>query len=201
MRRGGTGPDPLIPPGKLGAKISAAQESALLKGLAVSPEDRYQCVAELYVALYGATIDGFPPEYKTMPVLIPKDEPAAVMESAPSAEPEAPAAEENVPECGSGEPETPSQEEPPARRKPKMLYIAIAVAAVCCLALGLALRLSGPSKATDIPEQQNEEEPKDAALAPEVHGVTWSFDDGVLTFSGTGKMPECENFAIGKRLK
>lgn len=44
--------DPLIPPTKLGATLTPAQESALLKGLAVSKNKRWQSARELYDALY-----------------------------------------------------------------------------------------------------------------------------------------------------
>lgn len=50
-----TGTDPLIPPTQSGAALSPAQERALLKGMAVNVEDRWQSMAELHDALYGAT--------------------------------------------------------------------------------------------------------------------------------------------------
>lgn len=45
--------DPLIAPSKMGVALSPAQEQALLKGLAVEPEDRFQSVEELRAALYA----------------------------------------------------------------------------------------------------------------------------------------------------
>lgn len=56
--------DPLIPPGKLGVKLTAAEEHALLKGLSVWKEDRWDSAGELYGALYGVTLDGRPWEEK-----------------------------------------------------------------------------------------------------------------------------------------
>ena len=49
--------DSLIPPNQLGAALTADQEQALLKGLAVRSTDRWQSVADLYRALYGRPMD------------------------------------------------------------------------------------------------------------------------------------------------
>ena len=54
------GDDPLVPPGRLGADLTSAQEEALLRGLAVRAGDRWQSAAALYAALYGVTMDGIP---------------------------------------------------------------------------------------------------------------------------------------------
>ena len=48
--------DELIAPSTLGAHISPAQEAALLKGLAVTQEDRWQSIPELNQALYQSEI-------------------------------------------------------------------------------------------------------------------------------------------------
>lgn len=48
--------DELIAPSALGAHISPAQEAALLKGLAVTQEDRWQSIPELNQALYQSEI-------------------------------------------------------------------------------------------------------------------------------------------------
>lgn len=45
--------DNLLPPSKLGADINERQERAVLKGLALRAEDRYQSMGELEEALYG----------------------------------------------------------------------------------------------------------------------------------------------------
>lgn len=50
--------DMLKSPRELGAKLSRAEEKALLKGLAVEPKDRWQSVPEFYRALYGKPLDG-----------------------------------------------------------------------------------------------------------------------------------------------
>lgn len=46
--------DTLQPPSAVGARIAPAQEAALMKGLAVLQEDRWQSAQELYQALYGS---------------------------------------------------------------------------------------------------------------------------------------------------
>ena len=48
-----TDEDELVPPTTLGVRISAEQEDALLKGLAVSPIDRFQTMAEFRQAIRG----------------------------------------------------------------------------------------------------------------------------------------------------
>ena len=81
------GSDTLIPPSQLGMGISAMQEKALLKGLAVEAKDHWRSAAELYTALYGKTPAGIPvPDpfavaatpavKKTAPVEVPKVAPA-----------------------------------------------------------------------------------------------------------------------------
>ena len=52
--------DALVPPRRLGTELTEAQERALMKGLAVRAEDRWQSMGELYGALYGVTPDGQP---------------------------------------------------------------------------------------------------------------------------------------------
>lgn len=52
--------DPLLPPAGLGADLTPRQERALLKGLAVRAEDRWQSMGELHGALYGVNLDGTP---------------------------------------------------------------------------------------------------------------------------------------------
>lgn len=50
--------DPLIPPNQLGANLTARQEWALLKGMALRARDRWQTIGDLYGALYGVNLDG-----------------------------------------------------------------------------------------------------------------------------------------------
>ena len=52
--------DPLIPPNKLGAALTPDQEQALLRGLAVEPQKRWQSLAGLYAALYSTVVKGYP---------------------------------------------------------------------------------------------------------------------------------------------
>jgi serine/threonine protein kinase len=47
--------DELQPPSALGARLTPAQEAALMKGLSVAQEGRWQTVPELYADLYGDT--------------------------------------------------------------------------------------------------------------------------------------------------
>jgi len=65
--------DTLEPPSRLGFSIDAEAERALMKGLAVSRQDRYQTVEELYAALYGVT--SAPPEPELPAAPSPKPEP------------------------------------------------------------------------------------------------------------------------------
>lgn len=51
-------PDPLIPPSQLGVNLTSRQEQALLKGMALRLQDRWQTIGELYGALYGIRLDG-----------------------------------------------------------------------------------------------------------------------------------------------
>ncbi len=51
-------PDPLLFPNQLGANLTARQEWALIKGMALRVQDRWQTIGELYGALYGINLDG-----------------------------------------------------------------------------------------------------------------------------------------------
>ena len=57
--------DELVTPRKLGVDITPGQQRALLKGMAVNPEKRFQSVDELHAGLYHPDDIGFfyPPEY------------------------------------------------------------------------------------------------------------------------------------------
>ena len=50
--------DTLTPPTQLGAELMSHQERALIKGLAVQVQNRWQSMAQLYEALYGVTLEG-----------------------------------------------------------------------------------------------------------------------------------------------
>ena len=63
--------DPLVPPTQLGAALTGQQERALLLGLSVRVQDRWQKDEDLYGALYQKAMDGgpwTPPELWTRPV-------------------------------------------------------------------------------------------------------------------------------------
>lgn len=70
VERGDSEQDPLVAPNKYGAALTPAQEAALLKGMAVRARNRWQGVSDLYSALYGKTMQGFP--------WVPKEETAKV---------------------------------------------------------------------------------------------------------------------------
>lgn len=50
--------DPLLPPNQLGANLTSRQEWALIKGMALRVQDRWQTIRDLYGALYGVNLDG-----------------------------------------------------------------------------------------------------------------------------------------------
>ena len=50
--------DSLVPPSKLGAVLPENQEEAILKGLSLRADDRYQSMEELEAALYGDAVTG-----------------------------------------------------------------------------------------------------------------------------------------------
>ena len=50
----------LPPPSRLGVSLDQRQEAALMKGMAVAPENRWQTAEDLFAALYGVTMDGRP---------------------------------------------------------------------------------------------------------------------------------------------
>ena len=60
--------DTLEPPSKLGAKITPAQEKALLRGLALRPADRTQTMAGLAESLRGKKASSRKPDKKEKPV-------------------------------------------------------------------------------------------------------------------------------------
>lgn len=71
-------PDPLIPPTALGADLTPQQEAALLKGLAIQQQDRWQTIDELYHALYEPEPEPVFVEPEPEPVFVePEPEPSA----------------------------------------------------------------------------------------------------------------------------
>ena len=50
--------DPLLPPNQLGVNLTSRQEWALIKGMALRVQDRWQTIRDLYGALYGVNLDG-----------------------------------------------------------------------------------------------------------------------------------------------
>lgn len=60
LLRGAGEENELVLPTRLGAALTPDQEQALIRGLAVQPQDRWQSMAELYAAIYSRTLDGHP---------------------------------------------------------------------------------------------------------------------------------------------
>ena len=54
--------DELVPPSRQGIEIPLYLERAILKGLAVQPEDRFQTAGEFLEALESQTVVGLPGE-------------------------------------------------------------------------------------------------------------------------------------------
>ncbi|MGM9619734.1 MAG: protein kinase [Oscillospiraceae bacterium] len=90
--------DGLLLPSKLGVDISPHQEAALLKGLMIRPNRRYQTVEELRADLYAPAPEVFVP----VPETAPEPEAKTVAETAP------------LPETRSAAEEPPKTEEAPA---------------------------------------------------------------------------------------
>lgn len=127
--------DELRTPASLGVKLKPNQEAAILKGLAVLAEERYQTVDEFKAALYGS-----PSAAKPLPVANSFTTPASEVTpvSAPISSSVSPAE---------------TQKENSLKRSltnPQFLplYIAIGVVAVICIVLGIAL-ISALNKKTD----------------------------------------------------
>ena len=121
----------LLLPSKLGVELPPHQEAALLRGLAIRPNRRYQTVEELHAALY------------TEPVVIPEppddpDKPEAPEPPEAPSKPEVPD-KPDVPET----PEIPGTPQPERRDVPlwkrPALWMSVGAAAVVAIALGAAL--------------------------------------------------------------
>lgn len=73
--------DSLVPPSKLGVVLPEHQEKAILKGLSLRAEDRYQSMEELEAALYGDAVTG-QKEQAAVPVRVDLPYKSAVLEKA-----------------------------------------------------------------------------------------------------------------------
>ncbi|WP_187374091.1 DUF5050 domain-containing protein [Murimonas intestini] len=73
--------DSLVPPSKLGVVLPEHQEKAILKGLSLRAEDRYQSMEELEAALYGDAVTG-QGEQAVVPVRVDLPYKSAVLEKA-----------------------------------------------------------------------------------------------------------------------
>jgi serine/threonine protein kinase len=134
--------DDLKPPSALGAYIGAAQEAALMRGLAVFAKDRCQSIQELYDALYGAPAAAAQPEEP-----LPADLPATVfVEPPPQTVKHSPAPKPAV--------------EPKAKQSwfAKNKILAASVAGVCAVAL--IVWAVWPSGSDEIPEPYESPSPE-----------------------------------------
>ena len=50
------GEDTLVSPAELNVRLEKQQNSAIMKGLAINPEERFQTMEELYFGVYGDLI-------------------------------------------------------------------------------------------------------------------------------------------------
>ena len=117
--------DPLLSPNQLGAGLLARQERALIKGMALQVQNRWQTIGELYGALYGVSLDG------------------AIWEESPEQEERSEGKTEYVKEdhpfADLKKEETPR---PPEKKRPSKRTLGI-VAACCALAVITAAALGG----------------------------------------------------------
>ncbi len=145
--------DELVPPRKLGADLTEAQEQALLFGMGLQPTRRFRSVREFYASLY----QGVPVPVKPQVLYGPNYAQEALEEVPPEAEaPEEEASELDIPEAAPAEtapadageevpqdapwhfPPVPEQPAPPAATKKFNKKLWIPVAAACGAAVILA---------------------------------------------------------------
>ena len=136
--------DTLEPPSKLGAKITPAQEKALLRGLALRPADRTQTMAGLAESLRGKKASSQKPDKKEKPVKEQekKKPPKPAVDLKKTTAPAKPVkpAEENK---KAGKPVLP---------KKRLLIIAAALLAVLalCLTVPKAINTAGENNVEDV---------------------------------------------------
>ncbi len=147
--------DELVPPRKLGADLTEAQELSLLFGMGLQPTRRFRSVREFYASLY----QGVPVPVKPQVLYGPRYAQEALEEVPPEAEaPEEAASEVEAPEAAPAEtapadageevpqdapwhfPPVPEQPAPPAETKKSKKKLWIPVAA-CGLAVILAVSI------------------------------------------------------------
>lgn len=126
--------DNLLLPRKLGIPLTETQERALIKGLHIKPNRRYQTVEELRAALYapGGEIPAPDPKPEPEPIPVPEPEPVLVTEPVPMPEPE------------------PAEEPKPVNRR-RWLPIGAAVAALVLIIFFVAKGMSGATDGGDLP--------------------------------------------------
>ena len=202
-----TAQDPLIPPNRLGAALTPEQEQALMRGLAVEPQNRWQSMAELHTALYQAIIKDSP--------LLPEDPKTEFLSGPkPEFEPEREPDTEFLPKPEhelehEREPEPEKHSAPRLSAQKKKLLAGIAAGFLVFLVIiGVWRKIdNSSSEASPSPagSEQNRETPQNTegpapTPSPEAiafgdcgANVRWTLDSaGLLTISGTGPMKNYE---------
>ena len=123
--------DTLLPPSAYGVRVRRETESVLLKALAVSSRNRYQTMAEFYMALLNSMPEPFDPDNKTVaaPISAPKQ---AVREKPVQQEKKiAPPPQKEKPVSAPQRQKVPNSV--PGKKKSPIIVIAV-ILAVCILA-------------------------------------------------------------------
>lgn len=174
--------DELIAPSTLGVKLTDFQEDALLKGLAVYPEERWQSMEEFRQGLLGNTIVS-PPEDsdENTDVVIQNDDAHSP---------------ENIVQGGD------VQVQNKGNKKPKGLLPLVAVLLTAIVLVAVGFHYFNPNIPEPTPEPEPVPEPelvsKSEPLGNTVEilasgscgkNVSWELDrEGLLTISGSGTM-------------
>ncbi|MCD7847428.1 MAG: serine/threonine protein kinase [Oscillospiraceae bacterium] len=170
--------DNIVPPHKLGVKITERQEDALLKALAVRPADRFSSMKEFHAALYGAKTPVITVEKPSKP---PKRKPKARPSDAmgktvreklfetPEYEEQAPAreldqtvpakplfvtdevaiTEAQVDDTGEGTPEKASTSEKSSNKKPIIIAIVAIIVVIALAVTGIVFAIVGTGDKSD----------------------------------------------------
>lgn len=178
VNRRSSGDSELQPPSHLGASLKLKQELAIMKGLSIHPEDRWQSIDELYDALFRLKREKAPPEKAGMSGF-------SHARSAPAASAgsfEHPPAEETQ--------ESGSRIRPrflPAAAAALIFFIFFIVSIVSSTALKTHERIQGPPLSDTAGQSAS---PSESAGGSFGLGFHWSLSGGILTISGSGEMPD-----------
>lgn len=185
VNRRSAGQSELLPPSGLGAALKMKQDMAIMKGLSIRPEDRWQSIDELYDAFYRIKREG-----------LPSKETEAAGYSSPR----------YAVSSGDTSGSVPAEEIEATGKKGRkwllpVLGAAIAITAFCSVSAGKT-DINPNSEAAGIAQSSGTEarseeggisdsrsEPLEDSFGDR---LTWSVAGGVLTISGTGDMPDFE---------